>query len=1418
MVVHKDCRRDYIHPRNANSKIKCKENVPQRLLRSENKECFDFKCKCILCGSDAKFTKGKRGPDVFPVRSLDFQKVILKHCDERQDAWSDDVRARLLSVIDLPAAEAVYHQTCSVNFRTKKNLPRFTGHFSNTSVKLKSPGRPENTEQINAFSKLVDYVKSNDDKLITVSQLVAMMADLCGEKAYSIKHMKQKLLDHFGDSIVIGSVEGHSDVITLKENASTIIHEFHKRQQSSNDEEEKAKIISTAAKLIKSDIVSMSTPTDMYPSISDVSSTDKNLSLLPTSLRLLLSAIFCGKDVKVASIGQAILQACKPKSIIAPLQLALGIQVHHHFGSRYLVDLLNALGFSVSYHEVNKFECNAASTLNTNIPITDTGDALLQFVSDNVDHNLCTIDGNGTFHGMGTIAITTPGTDMPISIPRLNISADEVTALGKINIKYYIKPTEGLSCETNFLPLPQYSSSTISQSPLDLLYKIIWPMRPKRPLWSGFMQMYSTSVSDYPTKATVTFMPMIDLSPSDLSCIYSTLYFVCDQAQRYGVTPVITFDQPLFQKACMIVDQELPESPLKKLVIRLGGFHTEMSFLGCIGRLMSGSGLEEVFSTVYAQNAVGHMMTGKAVLRAVRAHNLVDTALHVLLLEDAFGVDFGIGENEQQTNTATGSVSAHEPISEPILSLSFLYDELCKEEATHDIIKESSSLKITKQKLEQYIVKHNENRTATLWLQYLEMVNILQEFIKAERTGDWNQHLQSIRNMLPYFAAAGHNLYLKSAYLYLQNMQRLGDDHPDIERAFQAGKHTVRRKDKYWAGLSTDLVIEQALMRSIKSNGGLTRGRGMNEHQRSLWLMSRPACVGMNNAIQEFSNTIYTTSDQHKDTSVARVNKDKSDTEILYTFLKNRNPFQATDCLRNIETGMSAEQNVNVDRAKVVGEKILSEMEGIPIDRYTFKRSTQVVTMSDRSAIKSNGEKFSLDTQLLFQRLTSAARHLDDISEIFKYELCSVPASLFDNNGFPREAKKSTLADTLWNDGNSCSDSFSEGMVYVIDGGSLIQKIPWVKGSTFHLICSQYREFIRKRYSKAVVVFDGYIDGPNTKDITHLRRNKGAVGTNVAFSFDTPFRSKKETFLNNSVNKQKFISMLSECLVADGVQVRQASEDADCLIVETAIELADQSNVTVVGEDTDVLVLLLFHVKQHHKSVIFRSDITRRVKPPKTWDINRTKAILGDELCYYLPFLHALTGCDTTSRIFGISKASAIKTFKNNVSFRCNSSLFVHATDKTDIVKTGEAVILALFGALPEEGLNSLRYRLFSSKTVSSTCSIQVQTLPPTSSAAALHCLRVYHQVQTWMGNSALDPLDYGWEMSGGLMMPVKSDIPPAPDSLLQVIRCKCKTGCDSKKCTCRKNGLECTIACGDCRGIACSNSPTIAECEIYDD
>ena len=183
------------------------------------------------------------------------------------------------------------------------------------------------------------------------------------------------------------------------------------------------------------------------------------------------------------------------------------------------------------------------------------------------------------------------------------------------------------------------------------------------------------------------------------------------------------------------------------------------------------------------------------------------------------------------------------------------------------------------------------SRTAMLWLQYMEMVDILRKYIRAERTGNWELHLKALSEMLPYMAASGHNNYTKSGLIYLQHMSHLEKDHPEVYQHFQNGLHVIRRSERYWAGLSTDLVIEQVLMRSMKTSGGLTRGRGMTEQQRVIWSLAMPACAEVNRAMQELTGALFNSGEQNKDMTQARQVCDWKDTQVLLCFLYESNPF-----------------------------------------------------------------------------------------------------------------------------------------------------------------------------------------------------------------------------------------------------------------------------------------------------------------------------------------------------------------------------------------------------------------------------------------------------------------------------------------------------------------------------------------------
>ena len=77
-------------------------------------------------------------------------------------------------------------------------------------------------------------------------------------------------------------------------------------------------------------------------------------------------------------------------------------------------------------------------------------------------------------------------------------------------------------------------------------------------------------------------------------------------------------------------------------------------------------------------------------------------------------------------------------------------------------------------------------------------------------------------------------------------MSNLLTQHPDVQQHFSEGLHVIRRTNRLWAGLSSDLVIEQVLMRSLKTSGDLTQGRGVTDNQCLLWLLSRSACAEVN--------------------------------------------------------------------------------------------------------------------------------------------------------------------------------------------------------------------------------------------------------------------------------------------------------------------------------------------------------------------------------------------------------------------------------------------------------------------------------------------------------------------------------------------------------------------------------------------
>lgn len=68
--------------------------------------------------------------------------------------------------------------------------------------------------------------------------------------------------------------------------------------------------------------------------------------------------------------------------------------------------------------------------------------------------------------------------------------------------------------------------------------------------------------------------------------------------------------------------------------------------------------------------------------------------------------------------------------------------------------------------------------TFALWLNYIQMVEVLLLFLRATRENDWDLHLSAVRSMLPWFFATDRVHYARYGTAYWLEMLCIETSHP----------------------------------------------------------------------------------------------------------------------------------------------------------------------------------------------------------------------------------------------------------------------------------------------------------------------------------------------------------------------------------------------------------------------------------------------------------------------------------------------------------------------------------------------------------------------------------------------------------------------------------------------------------------
>ena len=112
---------------------------------------------------------------------------------------------------------------------------------------------------------------------------------------------------------------------------------------------------------------------------------------------------------------------------------------------------------------------------------------------------------------------------------------------------------------------------------------------------------------------------------------------------------------------------------------------------------------------------------------------------------------------------------------------------------------------------------------------------------------------------------------------------------------------------------------------------------------------------------------------------------------------------------------------------------------------------------------------------------------------------------------------------------------------------------------------------------------------------------------------------------------------MSEELRREGHDVRNSTGDADTQIVSAALEYAGDidNDIVVVASDTDILVLLMFHWKEGMNMYMLAETPNRKDVDREFWKIENLVKEAGEVATSHILFIHAWSGCDTTSALYG---------------------------------------------------------------------------------------------------------------------------------------------------------------------------------------
>ena len=199
------------------------------------------------------------------------------------------------------------------------------------------------------------------------------------------------------------------------------------------------------------------------------------------------------------------------------------------------------------------------------------------------------------------------------------------------------------------------------------------------------------------------------------------------------------------------------------------------------------------------------------------------------------------------------------------------------EELLINMIQEDGDMRELMEVLE---IRAEKSRTTRLWLDMLiKPVFLMMLFCRAEKEDECPFHLLSVKDMLPYYFAAGHQNYSQCGMYYLRQAEALGGEL--LERILK-GERVTHHIQGVWNGIWSCMMIESGFLRYGKGPSGII-GITLPPNTLEIWALSLHICSILSKDIHEMTDEESSVT-FHKEEISGCCNADAKDGIWTFTF------------------------------------------------------------------------------------------------------------------------------------------------------------------------------------------------------------------------------------------------------------------------------------------------------------------------------------------------------------------------------------------------------------------------------------------------------------------------------------------------------------------------------------------------------